>query len=477
MPTARNFRVENAAFLFEYGRLMTVDLESARNAARIAFGALSLARTLQLARFRRSLWAGKLTSSTRDALLVFQAVSALLIAVGLFSFPAALVHFFASARLTRTSWRGGETALWQALAFYFVFAAGGSGFSLDRLWHLPTFTVFPVESPLPEYALAVALGGFALRLASHLKRDPFWRGGFVLTRFLADPRLRRIGGTAFPDVRSRPKLDKFVFVFSLLILPLWLTNGFPVGAACALFLTVAGCALATAFTFLWTGTALSLAGTLVATTLVSAASDGIARSFVSAILNAEGFVGKGVALTLLVFTLVATVPIRRSKILRRASDFAAAISWGLPRWRDLSGGPAPYAYRAFFVNFAGGLNEPFRIFNGDGRPAKDAFLLPEYLIAMGSAIRRAEREFAATKTMPEEAARLLTAFAQDLFTLCRKRLGQAPAKLLFRIAEIPLPGSAAAEQNLTGRDRWRDAFQVEFSGPRAVRIRKFAKAA
>lgn len=468
------------AFLFEYVRRMTIDFESAHGVARIAFGALSFARTWQLASFRRSLWAGQLTSRTRDALLAVQAVTAVLIATGLFSFPAALTHFLASARLTRTSWRGGETALWQALAFYFVFAADGTGLSLDGLLGLPTFNTFPIARPIPDYALAVALGGFALRLGFHLKRDPFWRGGFVLTRFLADPRLRRIGSATLTDDRSRTRLDRTAFVLLIFVLPLWLINGIPVGAACALFVVATGLALASAFTFLWTGAVLSLSGILVFLTLAEPASHGIAWSFVSGILDAEGSVERGIATALLFFTLVpllGAIPIRRVKVLRRASDFVAAISWGLPRWRELSGGTAPCAYRAVFVNFAGGLSEPFRVFDGDGRPAKDALLLPEYLIAMGSAIRRAEKELSATRTMPEEAARLLTAFAQDLFTLSRKRLGQAPAKLLFRIAEIPLPGSLAAEQNLAGRDRWRDAFQVEFSGARAVRIRKFTKAA
>lgn len=457
---------------------MILTPELAQAALRIAFGTFSMARTLQLIRFRRSLWAGKLTRRTRNALLAVQMTTAILLTLGFLSFPAALVHFFAASHLTRKSWRGGETALWQGLSLYFVYAPGAAGLSLDGLTGWPVFSLLPAGSFLPECALTLFLGGLFWDAALSLKRDPFWRIGLATSRFVSDPRRVKNASLSFHG-RSSRKIDRAVFAFLVAFLPVTLSNGIPMGAFFSLIVIAAGFALAGFFTMLWTGIGFILTGGALLTATLASGLAGIAWSAGAAWISTPVEARHEIAAALL--ALLTLIPFLRFlpakfRTLRRVANLVASAGWGSPRRKSASALSRPSAYRSFFVGYSGDLNEAFRVFNGTGGSGKDAAVLPEYLTAMAEAIRRAEKEFLSTRTLPLELARLITAFAEDLAALSRKRLGRPPAKLIFRIADLSSPSSREEGHGLHEGNQWRDAFQVEFSGKKAVRIRKFATA-
>ena len=419
-------------------------LNDAVGLARIAYSVVFLLKLAGSLEASELVWAHRRPPALRLLAGVLVAATVLL-ALGLLSGPAALASWLLYVILWRyASLYCLEDVLLQALAFYFVFAAPGSGYSLDgrlgvpQLWgHVPG-----AEACLTAVSGAILLSGGLEKL-----RSPLWRAGDACGYFFRLPNVRRIDASFVGRRRwLAAPLNYLTIAFEFGYLPAMLLQYRPLGAAAWLLASLFTLSLIVAFVVHWIGEAqlimLGLAGWLL-----------VHSPFPSLAHEPFGLLGWTILPAL---WTVLRLPGKPLKILSR-------FTWGtLPvsAFSELHlKGPVVYQ-----VLDAATRRTAWPIFNADSTPGPARSWRPTFFETMAYKVTDVCMELDAYGEVrtPERLQ-----FIQRLSEYARRKSPGSPDRLLFRIAQINPPedfGGAAV-----------DGFEVSFADGRALPPRPLAK--
>lgn len=451
-----------------------MELKDVVGLARAAFGAIFLMKLGFTLDVSGLVWASRRPPFFR-ALAAALVTSVACLMLGLLSGPAALASWLLYVLLFHyASLFCLEDVLFQSLAFYFVFAAPGSGWSIDAALGVPApWGRLPLA---PELALTVVSGLILFSAGFEKAKSPLWRRGMGCYYFFLLPNVRRLDTSFITSRRWLSVLmNHLTFVFEMGYLPALLLAYRPLGAAAWLLAFVFTFSLVVAFVVHWIGEAqlimLGIAVWLIFHGNVSLAADWAAE------LKMDGPLGWALALSLAPCAWSVIIPASAPfglphRFLRTLSRY----TWGLMPVSAFNEmhlkGPVVYE-----VLESGTRAAAWPIFTPECTPGPERSFRPTFFETMAYKVTEICMELDAYgEVRTPQRLDFIRGLAELARRKAKRRLGRLPESLLFRITQINPPAEFVGASHWYLND-WRvDAFEISFDAEgRALAPRVLSK--
>lgn len=450
---------------------------------RMGFGFIFLIKTFSAIDAKSLVWAhrrpfGIQNDSFFNLLLGLQVLGSFSFMIGFYTGPAAILQWGLYVLLNRAaSLYGLEDIVFQLMSFYFVFANAGAALSID---HTLGITIWPglfPETVLPELFLSLAIAMVFFSAGIGKLRSPMWRSGLGAYYFFLIPQFRRINTAIFTRHRSIITfINHAAIVMQLLCFPAFLLNAIPLGFFCWSFTTSFSFLLSTVFVLTWIGECLFLGLLIVGWVLLDTGALGLGMRLWQEwhqLQNPFSFS----LVTLILGTLITalwTIVVPSTPKLTRYPKLAAwhklmrtvaRFSWGIAPSKvftelHIQG---PVVYRVFFDTHTEKDQEIFRIFSPECGPGQERAFRPAFFEVTSYKIAEVCMELdlyghVATPERRDFVLQLSRYVAQKV----RKKTGNTPTCLLYRIIQIIPPPSFAGASDWYRNEKWVDAFHVSF---------------